>query len=193
MIQEGVSDENALERCREWLRALAEAHLSPRLRSKFDPSDVVQQTLLTAYEKIDQFRGCSDPELLGWLRQILRNHIAMACRRFRAAARDIRREQPLAAVAPEDSGGWGGCLRVDQSSPSQCLTRQEQLHRLTVALARLPDDQRRAVELHHLEGCTVAEVAERLGRSKPAVVGLLFRGMRSLRSLLDNQSEGGRP
>jgi RNA polymerase sigma-70 factor (ECF subfamily) len=191
MLPDGVGDESVLEGCRQWLRGLAELRVSPRLRSKFDPSDVVQQTLLTAHEKLGQFRGCSEPELLGWLRQILRNHIATACRRFRAAARDIRREQALPAFGPGSSAGGGDCLGGDWSSPSQCVMRQEELHRLAAALAQLPEDQRLAVELHHLKGCTVAQVAEALGRSKQAVVGLLFRGMRNLRSFLDGQSQGG--
>jgi RNA polymerase sigma-70 factor (ECF subfamily) len=70
---------------------------------------------------------------------------------------------------------------------------QEQLHRLTEALARLPEDQRRAVELHHLHGQTVARVADSLGRSKSAVVGLLFRGLKNLRQLLDASDTGGLP
>jgi len=63
--------------------------------------------------------------------------------------------------------------------------RQESVLNLAQALTRLPDDQRRAVELHHLQGHSVAEVGELLGRTRPAVVGLLFRGVKKLRQLLD--------
>jgi RNA polymerase sigma-70 factor (ECF subfamily) len=49
------------------------------------------------------------------------------------------------------------------------------LLRLAQALARLPEDQRRVVELHYLKGMTVADVAEQIGRTRPAAVGLLFR------------------
>lgn len=188
VLDEFVIDEMLLERCRDYLRTQAGAHLSPQMQGKFDLSDAVQQTLLIAHEKLPQFRGRGEPELFGWLRQILRNQIAAACRRFRAAARDVTREQPLNAREAESSSGDGADLAADHSTPSQRVTRQEQLHRLTEALARLPVDQRRAVELHHLKGCTVAQVAESLGRSKPAVVGLLFRGMSNLRRLLDDLS-----
>ena len=61
--------------------------------------------------------------------------------------------------------------------------------RLGEALARLPEDQRLAVELHHLEGRTLAETAEIMGRTRSAVASLVFRGLRNLRRMLD---EGGR-
>ncbi|MDB5311133.1 MAG: sigR 1 [Gemmataceae bacterium] len=188
IIDEFVIDEVMLERCREYLRAQSGRQLAPHLRCKLDVSDVVQQTLLTAHEKMPQFRGRSESELFGWLRQILRNHIAAVGRRFRAAARDVARERPLIAGGSESSGGSGAGLAAGHSTPSQRFARQDQLRRLTEALAQLPNDQRLAVELHHLKGCTVAQVAENLDRSKAAVVGLLFRGMGNLRRLLDDLS-----
>ena len=57
-------------------------------------------------------------------------------------------------------------------------------------MARLPEDQRRVVELHHLKGLPVAETAQRVGRTRAAVVGLLFRGLKKLRELLLNPGEG---
>jgi RNA polymerase sigma-70 factor (ECF subfamily) len=65
--------------------------------------------------------------------------------------------------------------------------RQEQGLRLADALAELPEDQRRAVELHHLRGYSVAEVGKIMNRSRPAVVGLLFRGLKKLRQFLKDK------
>jgi RNA polymerase sigma-70 factor (ECF subfamily) len=62
--------------------------------------------------------------------------------------------------------------------------------RLAQALAGLQPDQRQVVELHHLKGVPVAEVATLMGRSRPAVVGPLFRGLKKLRQLLRDQGEG---
>jgi RNA polymerase sigma-70 factor (ECF subfamily) len=62
--------------------------------------------------------------------------------------------------------------------------RDEELRRLAEALAGLPEDQRQAVELHHLHGLPVEEVAAALGRSESAAGGLLRRGLRRLRELM---------
>lgn len=191
MIEEGAVDSATLERCRAYLCTLARLQLPSGLRGKLDPSDVVQQTLLTAHEKLDQFRGKSEAELRGWLRQILRNHLLGTHRRFRMSRRDVGREQSLEALTPDPSRAPQDRLSSDPSSPSQHALHQEELRRLADALAQLPDDQRRAVELHHLKGLSVALVADSLGRSKQAVVGLLFRGLRKLRQLLDDSTMEG--
>jgi RNA polymerase sigma-70 factor (ECF subfamily) len=58
------------------------------------------------------------------------------------------------------------------------------LLRLAEAIAELPDDQRRAIELHHLEHCSLADAALRMNKTQPAVAGLIRRAMKSLRERL---------
>ena len=65
------------------------------------------------------------------------------------------------------------------------MIRHEQLIRLADALGQLPDDQRQAVEMRHLQGLATAEIAERMKRSVAAIGGLLQRGLRALRVSLD--------
>jgi RNA polymerase sigma-70 factor (ECF subfamily) len=190
MAGEDQGEAKQLERCREYLCMLARFQLSPRLQGKLDYSDVVQQTLLKAHEKKDQLRGHSDAELMGWLRQILANQLAESIRRFGAESRDLARERPLHAALDESSGRLESWLAAAQSSPSQRVIREEQLLRLAEALAALPPDQRQAVELHHLQGYSVADSGRLMNRSRAAVVGLLFRGLKKLRQMLDGLEAG---
>jgi RNA polymerase sigma-70 factor (ECF subfamily) len=173
-----------LEEYRDYLGVLVRARLDPRLRGKLDASDIVQQALLKAHQGMGQFRGSTEGELAAWLRQILANSLADAMRAFGPGMRDLAREQVLRAGLDESSARLEAWLAADQSSPSQRASREEQVLRLTQALAQLPADQRRAVELKHLHGLSVAETGRQLGKSKAAVVGLLFRGMKRLRQLL---------
>jgi RNA polymerase sigma-70 factor (ECF subfamily) len=166
---------------------LARLRLDPRLRGKLDASDVAQTALAKAHQARGQFRGRSAGELAAWLRQILANALADAAR---GGLREAAREQALRVGLDESSARLEAWLAADQSSPSHLASREEQLLRLAQALAGLPAEQREAVELKHLHGCTVEEVGRRLGKSKAAVVGLLFRGMRKLRLLL-GEAEGG--
>jgi RNA polymerase sigma-70 factor (ECF subfamily) len=187
MTPEAPGGGGSLERYREYLSLLARLHLHPRLRSKLDPSDVVQQTLLQAHENRAQWRGEGEAEMAAWLRRILANTLADAARAFGAGKRDVAREQPLGAALEQSAARLEAMLNPAPSSPSARAVRNEDLLGLAAALARLPGDQRAAVEMHHLQGCTVAEVAAQLGRTERAVAGLLRRGLKKLRELLNPQ------
>ena len=60
-----------LERFRDYLRLLARLQLGTSPTGRVDPSDIVQQTLMEAFEKRDQFRGNTQAEQAAWLRRIL--------------------------------------------------------------------------------------------------------------------------
>ena len=181
MVREAETDGRSLERYRDYLRLLARLHESPRLRAKLDPSDIVQQTLLQAHQKQSQFRGETEAEWAAWLRAILASKLAEACRSFGREERDVGLERSLQAAIDDSSSRIEAWLAADQSSPSQQAIRHEHLLRLGEALAQLPEDQRTAVELHHLRGLLLADVAKEMGRSKQSVAGLLVRGIRNLR------------
>jgi RNA polymerase sigma-70 factor (ECF subfamily) len=178
-----------LERFRDYLRLLARLQVDARLQAKLDASDVVQQALLQAHEHRDQFHGRTDAELAAWLRTILANTLAAASRRFATDARDLRRERSLQDSLAESSARVESWLAAEQSSPSERVMRVEALVLLAGALARLPDDQRQVIELHHLKGHPIAEVAAAMKRTQRAIIGLLFRGQKKLRALLQEEGE----
>jgi RNA polymerase sigma-70 factor (ECF subfamily) len=175
------------ERYRAYLRLLARLHLDPRLRGKLDPSDVVQQTLVQAYQALHQFRGNSDGEMAAWLRQILARNLAMAVRDFARGKRDLARERSLEDALAQSSSRLDAWLAADQSSPSVQARRKEQAVLLAEALEQLPEAQREALVLQHWQGWSLAQIGAQLGRSPEAVAGLIKRGLKRLRELMKGE------
>jgi RNA polymerase sigma-70 factor (ECF subfamily) len=163
---------------------LARLQLDPRWQAKLDPSDIVQQTLLQAHQARHTFRGQSAAERAAWLRQILARVLANAVRDLGRAKRDVGRERSLEVALEESNARLEGWLAAEQSSPSESVERNERLLQLAAALAQLPEDQREAVTLHHLQGWSLGELAKHLDRSEAAVAGLLHRGFKHPRELL---------
>jgi RNA polymerase sigma-70 factor (ECF subfamily) len=174
-----------LERCRPYLRLLARLQLGPRLQGKLDPSDVVQQTLLEAHKKREQFRGSSEEEWLAWLRQGLAHNLADALRALGRAKRDAARERSLEAALAHSSLRLGQWFIDKQPSPSQEAERHERALLLAEAMATLPEAQREALLLRYWEDWPLAEIARHLGRTPGAAAGLLKRGLQHLRTLLN--------
>jgi RNA polymerase sigma-70 factor (ECF subfamily) len=183
MARDGDASAPDLEVFRNYLELLARARFDPRLRGKVDASDLVQQALLRAVEAQDRFRG-NDDRRAAWLRTILVHVMIDAVRKF-GRPEGGRRERSLEAALEQSSAQLEAFLAADLTSPSGRAERNERLLRLADALARLPDDQRRAVELRHLQGLPLVEIASQMGRSVDSVVGLIHRGLRALRRDLE--------
>jgi RNA polymerase sigma-70 factor (ECF subfamily) len=184
MANQALDDSRALEQYRAYLHLLARLQLDRRLHAKVDASDIVQQTLVQAIRGASEFRGETDAEVAAWLRQILARTLANTLRDLGRKRRDVRRERSIHAAVEQSSACLQSWLAADQSSPSQRAIRSEQAVQLANALANLPEAQREALTLHHLQGWTLDQVAQHLGRTPAAVAGLIKRGLKALREHL---------
>jgi len=180
-------DATELGRFRPYLLMLARMQVDEMLQAKLDASDVVQQSLLEAHGAIDQFRGKCGAEMAAWLRRILARNLADEFRRFRRDKRNVQWEASLQVALDESTVRLERWLAIEESSPSDRAIANEQLLHLADAIVRLPNDQRRVVELHHLQGNTAAAIAAKLGKTEVAVAGLLRRGLKRLRELMREQ------
>jgi RNA polymerase sigma-70 factor (ECF subfamily) len=174
----------APERFRGYLRLLAGLQVGGRLRAKFDPSDLVQQTLLKAHKGLDQFRGDSPAAMSAWLREILARTLSDAARGLNRGKRDVARERSLEAALDESSARLEAWLAASGMAPPEHAERNEQLLRLADALASLPEPQRQAVLQRYYEGRSLDEIAHGLGRTRAGVASLLRRGLEKLREQL---------
>jgi RNA polymerase sigma-70 factor (ECF subfamily) len=174
----------ALERFRQYLLLLARHQLGRQTPGRPEASDVVQQTLLEAHRKREQFRGTTDAERAAWLRQMLAFNLTDALRHVGRAKRDAARERSLEQELEQSSIRLGSWLAAGQGSPSEHAVRHEEAVRVAGALAHLPEANREAVVLRYYEGLSLDEISARLGRTPAAVAGLLKRGLKQLREAM---------
>jgi len=171
-----------LGRFESWLQVLARIQLDSHLRAKFDPADVVQQTMLDAVQGLPQFRGTTEAELTAWLRQILSRALAHEIRRYHGAQkRDLSLEVSLDAQLAQSSQRLGAMLAGTGPSPSQQAARRELDVLFAEALGRLPDDYREVLILRHLEDLSHDQIAERMNRTPGAVRMLWIRALAAFR------------
>ena len=176
---------------RTYLRVLARVALrrTGALRNKIDASDLVQSALLQAVVALPQFRGHTTQEVAAWLRRILANRLADKARHFHRHKRDAALEDSYCETL-EDSARRLAQIPANLTTASQYVMRNEKARYVAECLAALSPDQQMVVELHHLEGYSVAEISERMNKSTAGVAGLLRRGLENLReSLKDKEQE----
>jgi RNA polymerase sigma-70 factor (ECF subfamily) len=176
-----------LDSYRNYLRLLARTGLDVSLQGKADPSDLVQDALFKASQHFGQFRGTTDAELAGWLRQILARCLTDFVRRYRADRRRVGREQSLDQLVDRSSQAMERILATDGTSPSGSAERRDLGVVLSDALAELSEDHREVIVLHHLEGLGWDEVGRRMGRTAGAVRLLWTRALKQLRPLIDEE------
>jgi RNA polymerase sigma-70 factor (ECF subfamily) len=172
-----------LDSFREYLRLLARLQLSGCLAGKIDLSGVVQQTLFEACQAREGFPSGAARQA-AWLRRALANNLTDEIRKLRSRGQEPVVQQSLEQALEASSARLEAWLAREESTPGRGAVHREQLSLLAEALLELSDDQRVAVELHHLQGLSLADVGQHLGRSRVAVAGLVFRGLKNLRTLL---------
>ena len=168
-----------LEHFRSQLRETLYANIQGPIQRRIDESDVIQQACIQALGAFDQFRGSTIEEFWGWLEQIQRNTLIDVVRNQQAQRRDPRQEK---------SAGDANLFAGQNTTPSQKAMRGENRRRVENAINELPEGQREAVRLRHLEGRQISEVAELIGRSPAATAQLIYRGVSALKIILEQDN-----
>ena len=171
--------EVALERFRPVLVTIAQAMISPAYRGDIEASDLVQQTLLEAHTGAGVLDPLDEGPFFGWLRKALQNNMLDSVKRLNTQKHDVSRRVRESELE-ESFARLEQVLAGDETSPSQLASRNEQIATMLSSLQELPDNQRMAVILKHLQGLSLKEVAASLDLSESATAGLLHRGRQNL-------------
>jgi len=169
-----------LEEYHGYVYYLVRQNCPAHVARQVEHGDLVQDVLLKAWAADPDFSQRSDGERLSFLRKTCSSVLIDTIRRYDRVKRKVTLDQTL----DDSSARLEEWLVAVQSSPSQRASNHEQLLRLAQALGELPENQRQAVELHHLKRRSLAETAEMMGISAPAAAGLLRRGLGTLRDRL---------
>lgn len=160
----------ALEDCRRFLLSVANAEMPGHLVPKGGASDLVQESLIAAYECRDRFRGRTLGDLRAWLRGILLHELADFRRRYATGRRDVTREE---AVGPGAA--------ADRPDPVEHLIRAERTATVTAAIDQLPADAREVVLLRLEQRLGFREIGDRTGRTEEAARKVFVRAVDRLR------------
>jgi len=100
----------------------------------------------------------------------------------RAQARHEEQLPMLRTESPDDADAVVVPAPV-QDSPERMAESREAIRKVAAALAKLPDDRRRAVGLY-LEGMSSQDIADLMGWTEPKSRNLVYRGLGELRKSL---------
>jgi RNA polymerase sigma-70 factor, ECF subfamily len=178
--------ERLLTTHREPLRRMIGLRLDPALAARVDASDIVQDVLLEAHRRLqDYLRKPSMPFHL-WLRHIAKDHIIDAHRHERLAQRrSVDREQALHAARPDESSlDWAAQFFDQELTPASAAIRQEMARKVQQAIQQLGDDDRDIILMRYVEQLPNQDVAAALGLSEAAASMRCLRAVRRLQALL---------
>jgi RNA polymerase sigma-70 factor, ECF subfamily len=131
------------------LRRWASGRLPLWARDIADTQDLVQETVLQVFKRMEAFEPRGDGALQAYLRQAVMN-------RIRNEFRSRKRKPPFEVLDAE--------APAERTSPLEAAIRQEQLDRYDAALSRLSDQERELIVARVEMGLTYEEMAEALGK-----------------------------
>jgi RNA polymerase sigma-70 factor (ECF subfamily) len=169
------------------LRRMLAFRLDPRLQGRVDPSDVLQEAYLAAWQDLGAYvREPAMPFFL-WLRGIAGNKLRELHRHHLGTQmRDPRREVSIydAALPETTTSALAAQLMADLTRASEEAMRLELKLRLQDALNAMDPLDREVLALRHFEQLSPAETAQVLGIKEKAAGMRYVRALRRLKEIL---------
>lgn len=169
-----------LQQHRNYLLLVINRELDPGIRGKLGSSDVVQESLLTAHQKFDQFHGTSKEELLAWLRKIAVYDLRHVTRSYKGTIkRQVDRERSLQINSSIQKPLVDGAY-----TPATNAMAAEQTAQLKLAVSELPADYQQVLRLHSWQQKDFDEIGKMMARSPDAARKLWTRAVLKLQEVL---------
>jgi RNA polymerase sigma-70 factor (ECF subfamily) len=184
LVETPISDEDLIQRLQANDRSAFEmlyeryfprvyGYVRRRVGNPADVEEAVQETFINVFTAIDSFRG--EAPFAAWVLGVARRTVAGRFKKKQHAT------VPLEDTDGEDPFNELASTQLLDPTPLQYYECAERLARLDAASReKLSADQRQLIELHHLQNCSVREIAEVLGRSEDAIKSNLYRARKLL-------------
>ena len=165
------------------LRRMVAFRMDSRLQGRIDPSDVLQESMLEAWQRLPEFVNAPGVPFFVWLRTLTQQRLGMLRRtHLERDKRTVNREIQL----PEnDSSSAMAIALVDSAcSPSHVVQRNELFEQVQSKLTTMDPIDREVLALRHFEQLGNSEVASVLGISEPAASLRYSRALRRLKDII---------
>jgi RNA polymerase sigma-70 factor (ECF subfamily) len=174
-------------RYRDRLKGMVAMRMDRRIAGRADPSDIVQEALLEAHQRLADYLRDRPMPFYVWLRHLTWEKLLQSHRRhLRSQRRSVKREHDLERSLLEHSTARLAERLVSRGpSPSAALDRKEQRERVVAALHELSDEDREVLLLRLVEQLSIRETAAVLGIAEGTVGSRQFRALERLRDAVD--------
>jgi RNA polymerase sigma-70 factor (ECF subfamily) len=186
---DGRAVECLMQRYRARLKQMIRLRMDPRVSARVDPSDVIQDTLTTASQQLDEYLQTQPIPFYPWLRRIAWQKLVNAHERhLDARKRSARQEQPnYGGVSDASAMQIAKLIAGDLTSPSEAAVREETRLRVRAALAELSELDREVLLERYVEQLSVKEIAAGLGSTEAAIHMRHMRALEKLHRLVSGE------
>jgi RNA polymerase sigma-70 factor (ECF subfamily) len=191
LVQARGGDNHAVDellaRHRDSVRRMIGLRLDRAIAPRVDASDIVQEVLLEASRRLQEYLKEPAMPFHLWLRCLAKDRIIDAHRRHRKAQRrTVDKEQAMRKEWADRSSMELAAQLIDRElTPATAALRQELESRFQEVLEELNDDDREIILMRHFEQLSNQETAAALGLSEAAAGMRHLRALRRLKTLLE--------
>jgi RNA polymerase sigma-70 factor (ECF subfamily) len=181
-----------IERHRGAVLRMVQMRLDQKIRRRLAVSDVVQDVMIDASRRLQDYIANPVMPFHLWLRHIAKDRIIDAHRRHRGSQkRSVDREQGLAVPGADDHSTMDLAAQLcdGELTPAAAATQREMAKRVEAAITELGEQDGEIIIMRHYEQLSNQEVAQALGLSEPAASMRYLRAVRRLRMILKGTNE----